>query len=75
MSARTAEDEARATARARKDAAQRADADAVWKQVRKEEQTLLDRTAKLREARLEREAQDVADRKAAEAAAARKAKA
>ena len=72
VSIRTAEDEARATARARKDAQQRAEAEAVWKQVRKDEQTLLDRTARLRAERLER---DEEERKRAAAAAAPKAKA
>jgi hypothetical protein len=57
LAARTAESEARAAAKAQKDAAQRADAAAVWTQVRREEQKVLDRTAELKALRLAREAE------------------
>jgi hypothetical protein len=57
LAARTAESEARAAAKAQKEATQRADAAAVWTQVRRDEQKVLDRTAELKALRLAREAE------------------
>jgi hypothetical protein len=61
LSTRTAEHEARALAKARKDAQQRAEADAVWTQVRAGEKSVLDRTEKLKALRLAKQAEEDAE--------------
>ena len=51
-------DQTRASARSMREAQQRAEADAVWKQVRAEEKSINDKTARLRAMRLAKEIEE-----------------